>query len=723
MTGIGLDLAAASRFLDLMAEGEAVTFQTFDDDKERKSNALAAVFHGDLEQHQKRLQAFNERGAGIFWTVNFTDGGGRKAENVTGIRCLFLDLDGAPLQPVLAVGPEPHAVVESSPGKWHVYWQVTGCPLEKFKGAQLALAAKYNGDTSVHDLPRVLRLPGFAHRKGEPFVSRIVSLEPIQPYAFDALVQRLGIDLSAPPPSRPYVAHEPHELSDEQLQPDQLVDLRSALHALDADDRATWVENGQRLKRLGDVGRELWLAWSSTSEKFDSDDAERVWTSLEGARTAYKAIFAAAQAKGWVNPAKRSSVDSDDAAARRAEQRKRAQDIGDGTADAVPMADQLTIDEMLDQNVYISDGARVARRDLPYIALPLSEFKLHTAASLTRVGKKLMPTADLWVQAPDRITTHTLTFRPGHGEFTTDPEGAPALNLWKPRERPASTASVQPFLDHVAYLVPEQAERERFLDWLAHIEQKPGVLPHTHYLMVTPQTGIGRNWLASLLARVFAGATRLGFDLIGAMNSGFNGPLSRRLLVIVDPKYGRQHVEFNCARFLMLSQHFDALPLEKADRRVIVISNPTERMPVEYYRKLYAMLDDVDFVNAVAAWLAQRDISSFNPSEPAPMTDSKKQAVEACMSDVERALIDLRDGTKARLMTSADIGQYLEDCGLRVLQGRGLAAAYAAAGLVRCTRMVTLFGKKHRVVALRDGDKLKEASSDHLFAVLKEKWD
>jgi hypothetical protein len=183
------------------------------------------------------------------------------------------------------------------------------------------------------------------------------------------------------------------------------------------------------------------------------------------------------------------------------------------------------------------------------------------------------------------------------------------------------------------------------------------------------------------------------------------------------------HVEFNCARFLMFSQHFDALPLEKADRRVIVISNPTERMPVEYYRKLYAMLDDVDFVNAVASWLAQRDISSFNPSEPAPMTDSKKQAVEACMSDVERALIDLRDGTKARLMTSADIGQYLEDCGLRVLQGRGLAAAYAAAGLVRCTRMVTLFGKKHRVVALRDGDKLKEASSDHLFAVLKEKWD
>jgi hypothetical protein len=60
------------------------------------------------------------------------------------------------------------------------------------------------------------------------------------------------------------------------------------------------------------------------------------------------------------------------------------------------------------------------------------------------------------------------------------------------------------------------------------------VLPHTHYLMVTPQTGIGRNWLASLLARVWSGATRLGFDLVGYDELRVQRPLSRRLLVIVD---------------------------------------------------------------------------------------------------------------------------------------------------------------------------------------------
>lgn len=432
----------------------------------------------------------------------------------------------------------------------------------------------------------------------------------------------------------------------------------------------------------------------------------------------------------------------------REEQRRRAQDIGDGANIAAPLAEQLTLDEMHEQLVFISDGSRVAWRARPHIALPLPEFRLHTRASETRVAKRFVLTADLWLQSPKRITTHTLTFRPGHPEFTTDPDGAPALNLWRPRERPTSAASPQPFLDHVAYLVPNESERERFLDWLAHIEQFPGVLPHTHYLMVTPQTGIGRNWLASVLARVWAGATRLGFDLIGAMNSGFNGPLSRRLLVIVDelkaadtgygaaqhaqqlkamlttehrtinPKFGRMHIEFNCARWLMFSQHYDALPLERADRRIIVITNPTERRPVEHYRNLYALLDDADFIGAVARYLATRNIKGFNPSEPAPLTEAKAKAIEASMSDIERALVALRDGTTARLMTTADINEFLTDCGVRPPPGRAMSVAYAAVGMAPCDKLVSFRGKRQRVVALRDADTLKSASSAFLLAEL-----
>ena len=217
-----VDVRQAARFLDFMAEGEPVTFQTFDDGPEPKRGYLARILHGDLDQQADALAKLNDSGAGIFWMVNFGDGKGRTTANVTGVRCAFLDLDGAPLQPVLAAGVEPHAVVESSHGKWHVYWQVTGCPLDKFKAVQLALAEKFGGDTSVKDLPRVMRLPGFLHRKGEPFQSRIESLEPLQPYPFEELVQRLGLTLksetktNSPPPG---IDPGTGEIRDQKIKP------------------------------------------------------------------------------------------------------------------------------------------------------------------------------------------------------------------------------------------------------------------------------------------------------------------------------------------------------------------------------------------------------------------------------------------------------------------------------------------------------------------------
>lgn len=429
---------------------------------------------------------------------------------------------------------------------------------------------------------------------------------------------------------------------------------------------------------------------------------------------------------------------------RRQRQRKRAQDIGDGSAAVVPLTEIMSLADMLEQLAFISDGSRVARRDFPQTALPLPEFKLHTKASETRIAKKYIATADLWIQDPLRITAHTLTYRPGHPEFTSDPEGSPALNMWRERRRPASAASVEPFLLHIDYLVPIADERERFLDWLAHTEQFPGVLPHTHYLMVASQTGIGRNWLASLLARVWTGATRLGFDLVGTMQSGFNGALSRRLLVIVDelkaadtgygsanhaqqlkamlttehrsinPKFGRQHIEYNCARWLMLSQHYDALPLERNDRRVIVITNPQERKTPDYYAHLYGLLDDVQFVAAVGCWLGARDIRRFNPSEPAPLSAAKTKAIAACVSDVERALIELREGTDDYVMLASQITDYLADCGLARPHSRAMSAAYGAAGLVPCTKLVTLWGKKQRVVALRDCERLRDLPAAEL---------
>ena len=188
-----------ARFLSLF--GDRFTFQTFDD-APHKLPALSRILHGTLREHAATLAGLNARGAGVFFMVNAGDGMGRKAGNVQQVRALFVDLDGSPLAPVKAAVLPPHCIVESSPGRWHAYWRVSNCPLDRFKPLQQALAARFDGDREVCGLPGVMRLPGFDHRKGEPFTTHVVTLDADRaPYRLAELVQ--AFDLHPAPATLP----------------------------------------------------------------------------------------------------------------------------------------------------------------------------------------------------------------------------------------------------------------------------------------------------------------------------------------------------------------------------------------------------------------------------------------------------------------------------------------------------------------------------------------
>lgn len=149
------------------------TIQTFDDTKAKRKN-LTKMFHFNGEVTEKilsDLRFINELGAGIYMTINETNGKGRLADDIVRIRSVFVDLDGSPLEPVLKYNPT--LVVESSPGKYHAYWFVSDMPLPAFSPMQKNIARIFNGDKVVHDLPRVLRVPGFLHQKKEPFLTCI----------------------------------------------------------------------------------------------------------------------------------------------------------------------------------------------------------------------------------------------------------------------------------------------------------------------------------------------------------------------------------------------------------------------------------------------------------------------------------------------------------------------------------------------------------------------
>jgi uncharacterized protein (DUF927 family) len=176
-------------------------FRTFDDvvmpdGSKRKDPKLTTTIRGSLKQALPKLRRMNELGAGVFVTINRTDGEGRTAENVTDVRAFFADTDGADVQPLLAL--KPHIAVKSSPGKWHIYWIVGDCELSQFKPIQSAIAENFGTDKNVCDLPRVMRVPGFSHNKHEPFSITFAPefMDPKrEPYSVQEVVEGLNLQL------------------------------------------------------------------------------------------------------------------------------------------------------------------------------------------------------------------------------------------------------------------------------------------------------------------------------------------------------------------------------------------------------------------------------------------------------------------------------------------------------------------------------------------------
>ena len=190
------NIKEAAHFLDFLSPTDkAHTFQMFRDSAGEKGKH-AKLIHGKFGEVEAQLARLNRNKCGIFFAVNETNGKGRKAANIVRVRAVFLDLDGATLEPVMACPLKPHCVVESSPGKYHVYWLAGDCPLSDFKPIQQALARKFNGDASVCDLPRVMRLPGFYHHKGEPFLTRVLEINEHAPYFVAETIERLKLELT-----------------------------------------------------------------------------------------------------------------------------------------------------------------------------------------------------------------------------------------------------------------------------------------------------------------------------------------------------------------------------------------------------------------------------------------------------------------------------------------------------------------------------------------------
>ena len=304
------------------------TFQALDD--ARNNNTRPEIFCEETfnAKLDAKFQKMNAHGAGIFFTPNRQDGEGRSIDNTIAIRAVFADLDeGCPVpdEPLEGWPIEPNVVVQSSPGKFQVYWLIDDddkMDHADFIGVQQCLALDYGSDMAVHDPCRLMRVPGYSNMKAkydEPEVTVVYT---------DADYYTVADILEAFPPLELITQEDADEALEEwrgHSDTTQPGDVEAALGYLAdgefVDDYDHWHKFGWAIMRsFGDAGYNMWRNWSKQSDKFDEDGCKLKWKQLS--RDADKAgssglpvrigsIFHLAIEQGY-QPPKRARMDTVD---------------------------------------------------------------------------------------------------------------------------------------------------------------------------------------------------------------------------------------------------------------------------------------------------------------------------------------------------------------------------------------------------------------------------
>lgn len=276
-------------------------------------------------------------------------------------------------------------------------------------------------------------------------------------------------------------------------------------------------------------------------------------------------------------------------------------------------------------------------------------------------------------------------FLPGAERFVTRGK-VRALNTYiDQRVEPDAAIDVTPWTDHLQWLVPNARDREHLMDWLAWCYQHPGQKITWAPILYSKSFGVGKTTVFDCLGEC-VGKVMVSEPTQAELEDKFNDWCYGKLLVkieelmsgdkfhvaeklkpvVANPSLSirRMHqtgfVVANVANVCASTNHMQALPIEKGDRRYMLIqcveADTHERRP--RMKAFHRWLSEVGH-GGVAHWLNERDLSEFNPKGEAPMTELKGVVAEASMTDFERAveLCDVFD--KAGIISSAMISEFL----------------------------------------------------------------
>lgn len=672
-----IDFDEATKLLNLL-KGDHV-FQTFSDgvfkqkNVKNKKDSAARVTTSTNPNHQKILDTMQSKGAGVYVQVN--GGSTRGSRNVTHVRAVFLDLDGTPLQGVTdAVTngyPKPHCIVESSPGKYHVYWLVYDCDVQTFGSIQKLLAMHFGGDQCVINPDRVLRLPGSINYKyAEPFRVRTIHLL--------ADADALSISELTTFPSQPII---PVDMTNE---------VNRAADALTASLITTTVPNDLGVLGAGDRTQKLMqIAGALVNDDTHMSVAD-VMVELrklaqkrlpEGDEPMSEAAWATEIEPGVVRFVERRDLELADLDQVRGRVVATCGDIAASFVAAME-PESLGIRDFAERFVFVATSRLVYDITKSPAAEPwtLAAFKDYAGIHKSN-GKSIVM---LWLTRKQyRRTVHSTVYVPYPSSTSTEERKvrrittdrntgelcyntyAPPLLLPTTADSGTMSQRIKVFTNHIAYLFPDADVRESFIDWWAATVQAPHRRVTWAPLIISTHEGVGKGWMASLL-KTLVGANNYRMITQDQLEGGgvqFNDFLSGSTVVVVDElkarrrddiinrlkgmitetsleintKHGTKRMEDIYANFICYSNHTDALAITDADRRYWVHILHQEPKDDSYYRRLWGWLD-TDGPNHLLEYLLKRDISKFKFGRVPGVTSARDAVIRGNWSDVDLIL-------------------------------------------------------------------------------------
>lgn len=646
-----LALEDAVTFLNLLAGSENAnfTFQTFDD-KKTNDTSLIKMLHGTFEECQEALVRLNNKGAGIFVTVNETDLKGRSKGNIKKIRAIFVDLDGSPLEPILSYEQPPHIIVESSPGKWHAYWLIDNLPLSEFESHQRALASFFAGDPVVHDLPRVMRLPGFIHQKDEPFLTRIEEINNNPRYEAEAVSKTTPEGKKASTTGRRGVG-DANRLNDMALD-----NLEVWVPAIFPDARP---RNGSYRISSQMLGRELEEDLSITPNGIKDFGVHDMGDKKDGARTPIDLVQeylgkSFNEAMQWLRDKLGfGGVQLEDFWAF----------MPSHTYIYSPTGEQWPASSV---NSRLPPVLLFNRNGEPIIELNKKGEPVTKIVNGEEVPKQKTMAPNIWLDRNKPV--EQMTWAPGEPLAVkdrlileggwVDRIGVTCFNQYKaPTIKHGDKAQAKRWVDHVMRVYPE--EGEHIISYLAQRVQHPEIKIN-HALVLGGEPGIGKDTMLEPAKQAigpwnFSEITPQ--NLLGAFNGFVKSVILRiseardlevnryqfyehsKIYMASPPdvlrcneKHLREHSILNCCGVIITTNYkTDGIYLPPNDRRHFVAwsESQKETFDDEYWNELWSWYRNDGGFNHIAAYLASLDLSTFDPKAPPPKTSAFWDIVNA----------------------------------------------------------------------------------------------